>query len=237
MDYAKSLSLRLAAPVSKCVSASASMTQQLLSSPAPRPRPYRVCNWDRSLRKGIMAQSLTELLRQAQSALLAPGPVSLVLDEDGTAVETEAFFRTLEEGTVLMALSKGQTWAPSKTPGYQLSLSRKPPRRIDVACVTFDLYKTSPRDLGCLNVKATLYGTYSMSYDLRCYGAKRLMKEALRWMLFTMQATGHVLLGTSCYMQQLLDATEEPKETESSPALRSPLPCSLPPLPRRKTLQ
>lgn len=51
---------------------------------------------------------------QAQSALLAPGPVSLVLDEDGTAVETEAFFRTLEEGTVLMALSKGQTWAASK---------------------------------------------------------------------------------------------------------------------------
>ena len=48
----------------RCVSASASMTQQLLSSPAPRPRPYRVCNWDRSLRKGIMAQSLAELLRQ-----------------------------------------------------------------------------------------------------------------------------------------------------------------------------
>ena len=55
-------------------------------------------------------------------------------------------------------------------------MSREPPRRIDVACVTFDLYKTNPRDLGCLNVKATLYGTYSMSYDLRCYGAKRLMK-------------------------------------------------------------
>nr|XP_021146277.1 cell death activator CIDE-3 isoform X1 [Columba livia] len=187
MDYAKSLSLRLAAPVSKCVSASASMTQQLLSSPAPRPRPYRICNWDRSLRKGIMAHSLADLLRQ--------------------------------------------------TPGYQLSLSRKPPRRIDVACVTFDLYKTNPRDLGCLNVKATLYGTYSMSYDLRCYGAKRLMKEALRWTLFTMQATGHVLLGTSCYMQQLLDATEEPKEAESSPVLQNLLPHSLPPVPRRKTLQ
>ncbi|NXY52304.1 CIDEC protein, partial [Ceuthmochares aereus] len=91
----------------------ASMTQQLLSSPAPRPRPYRVCNWDRSLRKGIMAQNLMELLHQVSGglALLALGPVSLVLDEDGTAVETEAFFQTLEEGTVLMALSKGQTWS------------------------------------------------------------------------------------------------------------------------------
>ncbi|XP_068549470.1 lipid transferase CIDEC [Anas acuta] len=231
MDYAKSLSLRLAAPVSKCVSASASMTQQLLLNPAPRPRPFRVCNWDRSLRKGIMAPSLAELLRQAQSALLAPGPVVLVLEEDGTAVETEAFFRTLEEGAVLMALAKGQTWAAPKTPGYQLSLSRKPPRRIDVACVTFDLYKSSPRDLGCLNVKATLYGTYSMSYDLRCRGAKRLVKEALRWVLFAMQATGHVLLGTSCYMEQLLDATEEPKEEERNPVLPKILPRSLPPPP------
>ncbi|NXG78525.1 CIDEC protein, partial [Baryphthengus martii] len=229
--------LRTPPSLPRCVSASASMTQQLLLSPAPRPRPYRVCNWDRSLRKGVMARSLADLLRQAQSTLLTPGPISLVLDEDGTAVETEAFFRTLDEGTVLMVLSKGQTWAASKTPGYQLSLSGKPPRRIDVACVTFDLYKTNPRDLGCLNVKATLYGTYTMSYDLHCYGAKRLMKEALRWTLFTMQATGHVLLGTSCYMQQLLDATEEPKEVEKSPALQNLLPRRLPPLPHRKMLQ
>lgn len=239
MDYAKSLSQRLAVPVSRCVSASASMTQQLLAGPAPPPRPYRVCNWDRSLRKGVMAPSLAELLRQAQSALALPVPIMLVLDEDGTAVETESFFRTLEEGTALMALSKGQTWTAPKTRGYQVSLSRKPPRRIDVACVTFDLYKTDPKDLGCLNVKATLYGTYSMSYDLRCYGARRLMKEALRWTLFTMQATGHVLLGTSCYMQQLLDATEEEqKEEEKSPVpLQSLLPRSLPALPYKKMLQ
>ncbi|NXG18305.1 CIDEC protein, partial [Grallaria varia] len=240
MDYAKSLSQRLAAPVSKCVSASASMTQQLLAGPAPPPRPYRVCNWDRSLRKGVMAPSLAELLCQAQSALAMPGPIVLVLDEDGTAVETESFFQTLEEGTVLMALSKGQSWVAPKSRGYQLGVSRKPPRRIDVACVTFDLYKTHPQDLGCLNVKATLYGTYSMSYDLRCYGARHLMKEALRWTLFTMQATGHVLLGTSCYMQQLLDATEEQKEEENrenSLALPNLLPRSLPALPYKKMLQ
>lgn len=153
------------------------------------------------------------------------GAISLVLDEDGTSVETEEFFQTLEEGTVFMVLGSGQTWRAAKMAGYQLSLSRKPRRRIDVACVTFDLYKTNPQDLGCLNVKATLYGTYSMSYDLRCYGAKRLMKEALRWTLFTMQATGHVLLGTSCYMHQLLDATEEQKEEASSVQSLQPLHC------------
>ncbi|XP_014463358.2 lipid transferase CIDEC [Alligator mississippiensis] len=236
MDYAKkSLGLLSPSSISKCVSASASMTQQLLSSPAPRARPFRVCNWDRSLRKGIMAESLADLLGKIQSTLLLVGTVAVVLDEDGTMVETEEFFQTLEDGTVLMALGKGQTWASAKTPGYQLLLSRKPRRRIDVACVTFDLYKTSPQDLGCLNVKATLYGTYSMSYDLHCYGAKRLMKEALRWTLFTMQATGHVLLGSSCYVQQLLDATEEQKEKEEREG--GFLKQQLLPLPTRKMLQ
>lgn len=54
---------------------------------------------------------------QAQSALALPVPIVLVLDEDGTAVETESFFRTLEEGTALMALSKGQTWTAPKVRG------------------------------------------------------------------------------------------------------------------------
>lgn len=38
------------------------MTQQLLSSPVPRARPYRICNWDRSIRKGLVAESLRDLL-------------------------------------------------------------------------------------------------------------------------------------------------------------------------------
>ncbi|XP_060105815.1 lipid transferase CIDEC [Heteronotia binoei] len=223
MDYAKkSLGLLSPRSLSKCVSASASMTQQLLATPAPRARPYRVTNWDRTMRKGIMADSLEDLLEKVRSALLLVGPISVVIDEDGTSVETEEFFQTLEEGSVLLVLTKGQIWRPAKTAGYQLSLSHKPRHRIDVACVTFDLYKTNPQDfLGCLNVKATLYGTYSMSYDMQCYGAKRIMKEALRWTLFTMQATGHVLLGTSCYVQQLLDASEEQQKEEVSSALFS----------------
>lgn len=55
-----------------------------------------------------------------------------------------------------------------------------------------------------------------------------------------MQATGHVLLGTSCYMQQLLDATEEEqKEEEKSPPLplQNLLPLSLPALTYKKMSQ
>ncbi|XP_034762510.2 lipid transferase CIDEC-like isoform X1 [Acipenser ruthenus] len=206
MDYAmKSLS--------KYVSASASMTQQLLTGPATRPKPFRVANFNRSIKKGIMADGLRDLLNKLPDALHVSSVCSLVLEEDGTMVDTEEFFQTLDDNTVFVVLDKGQEWTPSDNGEYRLHLTDRPRRRKDVARITFDLYKSNPRDLiGCLNVKATLYGMYTVSYDLRCYGAKKMMKEALRWTLFSMQATGHVLLGTSCYMQQLLDEEEQGAE-------------------------
>ncbi|XP_042300388.1 cell death activator CIDE-3-like [Sceloporus undulatus] len=182
MDYAKkSLGLLSPRSLSKCVSASALMTHQLLVSPPPPPpfRPFRVTNCDRTLRKGIVAESLEDLQEKVRGAFLLVGNVQLALDEDGTIVETEAFFRTLDDGTVFVVLAAGQAWRPVKVDGYQILASRKPRRRIDVACVTFDLYKTDPRDfVGCLNVKATLYGAYSMSYNVRCYSAKRIARSA-----------------------------------------------------------
>ncbi len=39
---------------------------------------------------------------------------ALVLDEDGTGVDTEDFFQTLKDNTVLMVLGKGQKWAPQQ---------------------------------------------------------------------------------------------------------------------------
>ncbi|XP_058420462.1 lipid transferase CIDEC isoform X2 [Diceros bicornis minor] len=204
MDYAmKSLSLLYPKSLFRCTAVRASVVaQQLLSEPspkAPRTRPCRVSTADRSVRKGVMAHSLEDLLHKVRDTLrLADKPFFLVLEEDGTTVETEDYFQALADNTVFMVLQEGQKWQPP---------SEQPAKKIDVACITFDLYKMNPQDLiGCLNVKATLYGTYSLSYDLHCYRAKHMLKKALRWALFSMQATGHVLLGTSCYMQQLLDA-------------------------------
>ncbi|XP_006206884.1 lipid transferase CIDEC isoform X1 [Vicugna pacos] len=217
MEYAmKSLSLLYPKSLSRCVAMSTSVvTQQLVPKPSPearRARPYRVSSADRSERKGIVAHSLEDLLLKVQDTMmLADKPFFLVLEKDGTTVETEEYFQSLAEDTMFMVLHKGQKWQPPSEQGtrYQLPLSRKPAKKIDVARVTFDLYKVNPQDfIGCLNVKATFYGTYSLSYDLHCYRAKRIMKEALRWVLFSMQATGHMLLGTSCYLRQLLDATE-----------------------------
>nr|XP_057933108.1 cell death activator CIDE-3 [Doryrhamphus excisus]XP_057933116.1 cell death activator CIDE-3 [Doryrhamphus excisus] len=215
MDYAmKSLSLLTPATFSKCVtasmSASASMTHQLLSGRASRPKPFRVTNADRSLKKGIMADALDDLINKVSDSLNVLCASGLVLDEDGTCVDTQEFFLTLPENTVLMVLEKGQKWTPFQNSPSRDELSKCRLRpRTDVAKLTFDLYKNNPNDfIGCLNVKATLYGVYSVSYDLRCYAAKRMLKEALRWTIFSMQATGHILLGSSWYIEQLLEDCE-----------------------------
>uniref|UniRef100_A0A3Q0S9P2 Cell death inducing DFFA like effector c n=1 Tax=Amphilophus citrinellus TaxID=61819 RepID=A0A3Q0S9P2_AMPCI len=219
MDYAmRSLSLFTPSNLSKCVtasvSASASMTQQLLSGRVPRPKPFRVTNADRSVKKGIMADTLEDLTNKGSDSLSIQCISALVLDEDGTGVDTEEFFQTLPENAVLMALETGQKWTPHlySISRDHLGVCRQQQRR-DVAKLTFDLYKNNPKDfIGCLNVKATLYGVYTVSYDLRCYAAKKMLKEALRWTIFSMQATGHILLGSSCYIEQLLEEEEERAE-------------------------
>ncbi|XP_051931899.1 cell death activator CIDE-3-like [Hippocampus zosterae] len=218
MDYArKSLDLLTLSSFSKCVtasmSASASVTQQLLSRRASRPKPFRVTNADRSLKKGVMADALEDLINKVGDSLNVPCASGLVLEEDGTGVDTEEFFTTLPDNTVLMVLEEGQKWTPLQSAPSRDELSnRRPQRRMDVAKLTFDLYKSHPSDfIGCLNVKATLYGVYSLSYEVRCSEAKKMLKEALRWTALSMQATGHILLGSSWYMEQLLEeeSTEE----------------------------
>ncbi|XP_044079479.1 cell death activator CIDE-3 [Siniperca chuatsi] len=222
MDYAmKSLSLLTPSSLSKCVtasvSASASMTQQLLSGRAPRPKPFRVTNADRSVKKGIMADTLEDLMNKVSDSLSVPCVSALVLDEDGTGVDTEEFFQTQPENTVFMVLEKGQKWTPQPNSPFRDQLSECR-HRTDVAKVTFDLYKNNPKDfIGCLNMKATLYGVYSVSYDLRCYAAKKMLKEALRWTIFSMQATGHILLGSSCYIEQLLEEEERAEKSLTLP--------------------
>ncbi|KAJ0023371.1 hypothetical protein NQD34_003270 [Periophthalmus magnuspinnatus] len=200
MDYA-----------SKCISllAPSSLSKNLI---ATQPKPFRVSNADRSLKKGLTAHGLEDLLHKVRESLTVSYESTLVLDEDGTEIDTEDFFQTLPVNSVLMVLDKGQKWSPCLVSVSRDQLRKCEQKRTDVAKLTLDLYKNNPKDfIGCLNVKATLYGAYSISYDLRCYAAKKLLKEALRWTVFSMQATGHLLLGSSCYIEQLLEAEDEGK--------------------------
>nr|XP_025720972.1 cell death activator CIDE-A isoform X1 [Callorhinus ursinus] len=155
-----------------------SQTKRVLLTPLMHSaRPFRVSNHDRSSRRGVMANSLKELLSKTLEALvITSGLVNLVLEEDGTVVDTEEFFQTLEDNTHFMILEKGQKW----TPGGNYVSALQQPKKAGIARVTFDLYKLNPKDvIGCLNVKATMYEMYSVSYDIRCTGV-------------TLQTGGHV---------------------------------------------
>lgn len=52
------------------------------------------------------------LLSQVGESLSVLCISDVVLDEDGTGVDTEAFFQALPENSVLMVLEKDQRWTP-----------------------------------------------------------------------------------------------------------------------------
>ncbi|KAK7898996.1 hypothetical protein WMY93_019849 [Mugilogobius chulae] len=167
MDYA-----------SKCITLFTPSSLSSLAVP-PRAKPFRVTNAERSVKKGLTAHSLEDLLYKVQESLSVS-----------------------QENTL---------WTPLLNASCD-QLKKCEQERTDVAKITLDLYKNNPTDfIGCLNVKATLYGAYSVSYDLQCYAAKKIFREALRWTLFSMQATGHLLVGSSCYIEQLLEAEDQGK--------------------------
>ncbi|XP_030041758.1 lipid transferase CIDEB [Microcaecilia unicolor] len=191
-------------------SVSSELTKRVWSSSPPPQRPFRICNHDRTIRKGVTAGTLRELIAKAMDALLITGIVSLVLEEDGTLVDNEDFFDMIDDNTALMILETRQKWSSVKSRVLSYNLNREKPRNSkDIARITFDIYKLNPRDLfGSLNVKATFYGLYSMSCDFRCLGPKKFLREILRLLSSVMQGVGHLLLTTSNYLRRLIEGTD-----------------------------
>ncbi|XP_065485720.1 lipid transferase CIDEA isoform X2 [Caloenas nicobarica] len=170
-------------------------------------RPFRVSNASRSSRKGIVASSLQELISKTLDAfLISAGIVTLVLEEDGTIVDTEEFFQSLDDNTHFMVLEKGQKWTQTRN-GVTTVRQKK---KMGVANITFDLYKLNPKDfIGCLNIKATFYEIYSVSYDIKCMGAKSVLRKILQLMSHAAQIIGQFLLYTGTYMLQLMGEYDE----------------------------
>uniref|UniRef100_H3A209 Cell death inducing DFFA like effector a n=1 Tax=Latimeria chalumnae TaxID=7897 RepID=H3A209_LATCH len=200
-------------------SVSSSLTRRVLfPPPPPSPRPFRLCNHDRSSRKGIVAGTLKEFISKALDALLiTSGLVTLVLEEDGTVIDTEEFFQSLEDNTCFMLLERGQKWAQIK--GGRVISGIKYPKKKGVAKITFDLYKLHPKEfIGRLNIRATFYEIYSMSYDIRCNGAKHVLKKLLRVVSYLAQVTGQFLIYGSSYVLQL---TGEYSDDNTAPSSQS----------------
>ncbi|XP_034981942.1 lipid transferase CIDEA [Zootoca vivipara] len=190
-----------------------SVTRQTLFPPLPAvARPFRVCNHDRSSRRGVIASTLEELISKTLDTLMiTAGLITLVLEEDGTVVDTEDFFQSLGDNTHFMVLERGQKWKPGPRPCFA---SVQQPKKMGVANITLDLYKVNPKDfIGCLNIKATFYEIYSVSYDIQCMGAKAVLRMMLRYLSHIAQVTGHVLLYTGTYVLQLMGDYEEDRLT------------------------
>ncbi|XP_063812065.1 lipid transferase CIDEB isoform X2 [Pseudophryne corroboree] len=185
------------------------ITRRVKTASAPPQRPFRVCSHDRSVRKGVTAGSLRELIAKAMDALFLSGIVTLVLEEDGTLVDTEDFFDTLMDGSVIMILERGQKWNPTKgVLSYSLQ-QEKPKNSRDIARITFDIYKLNPRDLfGSLNIKATFYGLYSMSCDFQCLGPKKVLREVLKVLSAALHGVGRLMLTASGLLRRLLDGAD-----------------------------
>ncbi|XP_054040001.1 LOW QUALITY PROTEIN: cell death activator CIDE-B [Rissa tridactyla] len=174
--------------------------------PAPRPRPFWVCDQQRGRPRGLVATSLRELREQAGEALGLGPPARLVLAADGTAVESEAFFGALAPHTPLVALGPGQRWQPPTTGPYwepEPPPGRGWPPEEEVAQVTVALAKASPRQLvGRLRVTAAVRG---LRCDLGGLGPERLLRELLRLLAAMTRAVGQSLLTLSAALRRLLD--------------------------------
>jgi len=74
--------------------------------------PYKIVDYTREKRKGITASSLEELTNVARCrlALSADADLTIVLEQDGTEVDDEEYFATLERNTSLMVLQGDQKW-------------------------------------------------------------------------------------------------------------------------------
>ncbi|XP_048654716.1 cell death activator CIDE-B isoform X1 [Marmota marmota marmota] len=164
-----------------------------------------------SLYHGVLLIPEPQWPAQALKTLLLHGALTLVLEEDGTSVESEDFFQMLEDDTCLMVLELGQSWSPTRSGVLSYGLGREKPKHSkDIARITFDVYKQNPRDLfGSLNVKATFYGLYSMSCDFQGVGPKKVLRELLRWISSLLQGLGHVLLGISSTLRHVVEGTEQ----------------------------
>uniref|UniRef100_A0A3Q1FIM3 Cell death inducing DFFA like effector b n=1 Tax=Acanthochromis polyacanthus TaxID=80966 RepID=A0A3Q1FIM3_9TELE len=191
-----------------------SVTKRVWSPPQ---RPFRVCCHNRETKKGVTAGTLEELKERALLLSLSAVSLSLVCEEDGTEVDSDEFLITLPDNIMLMALQPGQTWRPKGAVVPKYHDGTKPRTGRDIARVTFDLYKISPRDLfGSLSVKATFQGLYSVSADFQCLGPKKILREALRVASTFLQAAGYLLISTAAMIRRVIEGAElwQPQRAE-----------------------
>ncbi|CAG5027994.1 unnamed protein product [Parnassius apollo] len=87
-------------------------------------KPYKICDVNREKKKGMVASSLEDLLAKVPEKLGLPSEnLTVVLECDGTEVDDEEYFSTLDPDTALMILHGNEKWTPNM-PKCQVSLDQ-----------------------------------------------------------------------------------------------------------------
>ncbi|XP_059083561.1 uncharacterized protein LOC131880858 isoform X2 [Tigriopus californicus] len=102
----------------------------------------------REIKKGVMAESLLELIERGKEKLNYPmdKEVYVVLEEDGTEIDEEEYFQTLPENTLLMLLHVGDKWSPFGPPFTPPSSSKSRYTREFDFCTTSSTPLSDPKD-------------------------------------------------------------------------------------------
>lgn len=79
-----------------------------------RQLPYKVWSCNRETRKAVVAHSLSDLRTKGGEKLgySTPSNLRVVLENDGTEVEDENYFKTVDKDTVFILLRPGERWFP-----------------------------------------------------------------------------------------------------------------------------
>lgn len=88
-------------------------------------KPFKITDSKREVKKGIVASNLRELTSKSVEKMSLPedqlDSVTIVLENDGTEIDDEEYFATLEAHTGLMVLAKEEKWKPP-APACRLSM-------------------------------------------------------------------------------------------------------------------
>jgi len=84
-------------------------------SPTGAGNPFKITDLKREVRKGVVAVSLTDLTVKVGEKL-GIEVETVVLEADGTEIDDDEYFATLEPHTSLMVLTKDQKWRPPEPP-------------------------------------------------------------------------------------------------------------------------
>ncbi|GJQ74824.1 hypothetical protein Trydic_g21661 [Trypoxylus dichotomus] len=79
-------------------------------------KPFKITDFTREHRKGVVATSLEDLTLKIREKLGIHGDVVIVLEGDGTEIDDDEYFATLDPHTSLMVLTEDQKWQPTAPP-------------------------------------------------------------------------------------------------------------------------